>query len=238
MCLQGVGGDTPLLPQLGSSLLQPRPGMTGPYVSHTDFSEGGWEGAGLRAPRRGHWGMPMTQHWARGHFGLTSPHPPIQVPGFVDGCWSEITASSPSICYFPKAVLPKVPAERPGLLWQQSAPMPPPPPRARQQLPLPERKAGLLGSRQEPELTSRAEGTPWKRGGAVSSTWHAASQATHNWPLDLDSSLSLSCPPSRGTHLSAPQALTTFSRLRSCSLRLQGLLEMAFQFVCWVKGEN
>lgn len=50
----GVGGDTPLLPQLGSSLLQARPGMTGPYVSHTDFSEGGWEGAGLRAPRRGH----------------------------------------------------------------------------------------------------------------------------------------------------------------------------------------
>lgn len=39
---------------------------------------------------------------------------------------------------------------------------PPFQPRARQQLPLPERKAGLLGSRQEPVLTSRAEGTPGK----------------------------------------------------------------------------
>lgn len=150
VCLWGVAGDTPLLPQLGSSLLQARPGMTGPYVSHTDFSEGGREGAGPRAPRRGHWGMPVTQRWARGHLGLTSPpapHPGARLRGRMlvrDNCLLALHLLLPQGCS------PRVPAERPGLLWQQSAPMPPPPPRARQQLPLPERKAGLLGSRQEP----------------------------------------------------------------------------------------
>ena len=45
--------------------------------------------------------MPMTQRRARGRLGLTSPPPPIQVPGVVDGWWSELTASSPSNCYCP-----------------------------------------------------------------------------------------------------------------------------------------
>lgn len=45
------------------------------------------------------------------------------------------------------------------------------------------------------------------RGKGVSSTWHMASQSTHNWPLDLESSPSLR-PPSKGTKLSALQAHT------------------------------
>lgn len=160
----GGGGHPPPAP---AGLLPPpsSAGDDGTIRESHGFLTGRLGGGRAESTEAGTLGDAHDSALGKGALRPHLPPPPIQVPGFVDGCWSEITASSPSICYFPKAVLPKVPAERPGLLWQQSAQMPPPPPRARQQLPLPEKKAGLLGSRQEPVLTSRAEGTPWKGGG-------------------------------------------------------------------------
>lgn len=91
---------------------------------------------------------------------LPTPHPGARLCGWIlvrDNCLLALHLLLPQGCSPPK-------------FWQRgqgyygnSLPRCPPfQPRARQQLPLPERKAGLLGSRQEPVLTSRAEGTPGK----------------------------------------------------------------------------
>lgn len=167
-CVFG-SGDTPLLPQLGSSLLPARLGMTGPYVSHR-FLRGRLGGGRAERAEAGTLGDAHDSALGKGGTSASpAPDPGRQVPGFMDGCWSEISLPPrPPSVTSPGLFSTEFPPERPGLLWQQATPMLPPPPRprtqARQQRPFPERKPSLLGSRQEPALTSRAEGTLGKGG--------------------------------------------------------------------------
>lgn len=99
----------------------------------------------------------MTQHGAGGYLGFAAfaalpsradRYQAARTDGQTDAGLG-ITASSPSICCLPRAVLPKVLTEArvataTGCL--DAAPTPGP----RRQLPLPEGKSSPLGSRQEP----------------------------------------------------------------------------------------
>lgn len=122
-CVCGGWGGTP--PPAPAGLLPPpsSAGDDGTIRESHGFLRGRLEGGRAESTEAGTLlGMPMTQRWARGHLGLTSPpapHPGARLCGRMlvrDNCLLALHLLLPQGCS------PQVPAERPGLLWQQSAP--------------------------------------------------------------------------------------------------------------------